>query len=144
MSANLNFEFNFIKGLLEKSTRRRWHSLFKSQNGRKRFLKKLYHEYMFDDKYTIQLSPSNLLPDDIYDLLKHYGAPDTCYVIANNADIDAKTFNLRECLGYIADNLDEGLILCCIPGSLLYYIGEAPHNNYIVYNKGPHCKNISV
>ncbi len=65
MSANLDFEFNFIKGLLGKSTRKRWRALFTSQNGRKRFLKKLYHDYMFDDKYTIELTPSNLMPDVI-------------------------------------------------------------------------------
>ncbi|MBA3537696.1 MAG: hypothetical protein H0T84_13990 [Tatlockia sp.] len=133
MSANLDFEFNFIKGLLGKSTRKRWRALFTSQNGRKRFLKKLYHDYMFDDKYTIELTPSNLMPDDIYDLLQNYGAPDTCYIIANNVDMDTKTLNLRECLHYIQGNFSEGWILCCVPGSLLYYIGEAPYNRFIVY-----------
>jgi hypothetical protein len=73
--------------------------------------------------------------DKIEALLKEKGAPDTCYVISTNPQIDQKQLPLAEVLQGIVGNADEGSVLSCIPGKLAFYEGEDAGARYILEMK---------
>lgn len=88
-------------------------------------LQRLDHRYlsMLKNDYLIEIKPPNSWPDDMYDLLKQYGAPDTCYCLSENELISGKTLPLREALEH-AIGFGFASIISCTPGELAYFEAE--------------------
>ena len=100
------------------------HELFTPKK-RDMALQRLDHRYlsMLKNDYLIEIKPPNSWPDDTYDLLKQYGAPDTCYCLSENELISGKTLPLREALEH-AIGFGFASIISCIPGELAYFEAE--------------------
>ncbi|AOT00466.1 hypothetical protein ESP131_09435 [Exiguobacterium sp. U13-1] len=100
------------------------HELFTPKK-RDMALQRLDHRYlsMLKNDYLIEIKPPNSWPDDTYDLLKQYGAPDTCYCLSENEMISGKTLPLREALEH-AIGFGFASIISCIPGELAYFEAE--------------------
>ena len=100
------------------------HELFTPKK-RDMALQRLDHRYlsMLKNDYLIEVKPPNSWPDDTYDLLKQYGAPDTCYCLSENELISGKTLPLREALEH-AIGFGFASIISCIPGELAYFEAE--------------------
>jgi hypothetical protein len=67
-------------------------------------------------------------------VLRGRGAPDSCYVISGLGHIDARVMPLEEA---IAETIRGGFasILCCIPGELALFIGEAGTGAYLLLQR---------
>ena len=100
------------------------HELFTPKK-RDMALQRLDHRYlsMLKNDYLIEIKPPNSWPDDTDDLLKQYGAPDTCYCLSENELISGKTLPLREALEH-AIGFGFASIISCIPGELAYFEAE--------------------
>ena len=69
--------------------------------------------------------------ESIEDILRHKGAPDICYVMSGNPDIDAREMPLTEALPKTI-GMDTGTLVSCIPGKLAYFEMEAFDGRYIL------------
>ncbi|WP_329470780.1 hypothetical protein [Exiguobacterium sp. 9-2] len=100
------------------------HELFTPKK-RDMALQRLDHRYlsMLKNDYLIEIKPPNSWPEDTYDLLKQYGAPDMCYCLSENELISGKTLPLREALEH-AIGFGFASIISCIPGELAYFEAE--------------------
>jgi hypothetical protein len=86
------------------------------------------------EKYMIEIPKPNSDPLDIEDLLKSYGAGNTCYVISYNKEIDGKHLPLRSALKS-AVGFGMPSLISCIPGRLAYFEAEqenGPPPRYIL------------
>jgi hypothetical protein len=79
----------------------------------------LNHCRDIDERYA-RLLPSNT---NVAALLRGHGAPATCYVLSDTAEIDGRTLPLVEAVE-AAELGAWGTILSCIPGRLAYYYDE--------------------
>lgn len=123
----------WIKNKKECSSNHFLSSAFKSafymncsrQKKRDMALQRLDHRYlsMLKNDYLIEIKPPNSWPEDTYDLLKQYGAPDMCYCLSENELISGKTLPLREALEH-AIGFGFASIISCIPGELAYFEAE--------------------
>ena len=100
------------------------HELF-SPKKRDQALYRLDHLYknMLKNEYLIEIPPPNSWYEDIYDLLKQYGAPNTCYCLSENELINGKELSLKEALEH-AVGFGFSSIISCIPGELAYFEAE--------------------
>jgi len=88
-------------------------------------LSRLCHNYdnVLIHKYMIEIPKPNSDYIDIRDILKSYGAKDTCYAISFNKDIDGQYLPLKSALEK-AVGLGMASIISCIPNQLLYFESE--------------------
>ncbi len=56
-------------------------------------------------------------------LLKKFGAPDQCWVVSDERELDARRMNLNEVLEEIVGRT-FATFLCCINGKLAYFENE--------------------
>jgi hypothetical protein len=108
-----------IKAFFYKERHDRYLLLLGNKERRKEILNKLNHCKDLNPKFADWLK-SNA---NIYDLLKEEGAPDKCYVISGDDDIDGVTMDLRDAIE-AAPRGGWGTIISCIPGKLAYYYDE--------------------
>ena len=125
------FALNFITA----AKRERYRSMLSSEKSRKKLISGFYHLKDLEERSTVEVPPNLQTVDKIAALLKEKGAPETCYVISTNPQIDQKQLPLADVLQEIVGNADEGTILSCIPGKLAYYEGEAAGARYILEKK---------
>ena len=115
----------FVKTFILRKRKER--SLFElgSRKKRPKFLNKLSHGYMdtLDGRFMESIPVPNSDPSDIFNLLRKHGAPDLCYAISSNDDLDGKEVPLIEAL-QIAVGYGLPSILLCIPDKLAYFEAE--------------------
>lgn len=125
-------EFSMIKKFLAEGDKARIASLLKTNNGRKRFIQKLAHSYVFDKKFLHKIDSKDQTVEEILSLILKRNSPQTCYVISENSNLDGSLQNIRDALDKTVA-CGMGTILCCIPGVLLYVEMEDPGERYLVY-----------
>lgn len=64
--------------------------------------------------------------------LKDFGAPDTCYVMSSNGEVDGREMNLLDALGAIVGR-GMGGVVSCVPGVLGYFESEEAGERYICH-----------
>jgi len=99
--------------------RRRWRTLLDSGR-RQDALSDLDRRVSLDARYQIEISGKGggQSPDSIHLLLKSRGAPNRCYVISTDLELDQSEKELRAAI----EAADGGTtILSCIPGRLGYF-----------------------
>lgn len=57
-----------------------------------------------------------------------------CYLVSVRSDLDQQTRDLDEAIREVYA-FAEGTIVCCVPGVLAYYEGEAPKNRFILHRQ---------
>ena len=122
---NKEQEILLVKSFFVKRVQERvLHELF-SPKKRDQALYRLDHLYknMLKNEYLIEITPPNSWHEDIYDLLKQHGAPDTCYCLSENEWINGKELPLKEALEH-AVGFGFSSIISCIPGELAYFEAE--------------------
>lgn len=120
-----------ISAFLVPARAARFKTMIGSESGRKKIRARLpHHAHDFDPRYARKL-PSSLSRHDIEKLLRDTGAPTSCYVLSEDADIDGRILGLREALGGVVSAYDAGLI-SCIPGRLGLFSDEAPGGQWLL------------
>jgi hypothetical protein len=98
---------------------------------RSKILVKLPHFRDLDLRYSFKIPSSLQTSKGIHVLLQKKGAPELCYIISTDPELDAKMKTLSEALDQIV-GFSDGVLISCIPGRLGYYEGEDPSERYIL------------
>ena len=127
----MNEERAFVNSFVTPKRKSRYLGLLESKKGRRKFLGILNHFRDLDDRFSAHVSDSFEITYEIAQILKKKNAPDKCYVISDNKEIDGRQMDLTAALEEVVGN-GIGTILSCIPGKLAYFEGEEPHERYIL------------
>lgn len=126
------YEESLVRSFIEKRRQSRIIYELGSVKKRKDALSRL--ENVLAKKYMIQIPTPNSDHRDILNLLKSYGAKDTCYAISYHQDIDGQHLPIKSVL-QVAVCLGMPSIISCIPNHLLYFESEqsyGPPARYIL------------
>lgn len=123
-----------IRAFFSPERQDRYLGLSQSQRGREKLCRSLAHLRALDPRYTHPVPRDALDASAVARLLRQYGAPETCYVLAENQAIDDRIFPLQEALSAVVGR-GSGAILSCLPGELAYYEGEGMHDRYVLRRK---------
>ena len=128
-------EEQFIKTFIVSPKRERYSSMFESPKGRSKLIQGFYHLRDLDERQATKVPPIDQSVERIFHILKSKAAPDLCYVISTNQNLDGKEAQLLDVLTEIVGTCDDGTFISCIPGKLGYYEGEAVDTRLILEKK---------
>jgi hypothetical protein len=124
-------EEQFARCFIIPTKRERYLSLLESKRGRAKLLNGFNHCHDLDPRYAT-LIPSNQQSDtSIESLLRRKGAPDTCYIMSDNRDIDSREMSLSDALAKTV-GMAAGTLISCVPGKLAYFELEGFDGRYIL------------
>lgn len=127
-------EVGFSK-FVESRQAQRVNSLLDSgKKGREKLINMLPHSIELNHKFAFLILPSEQFPEKIFRKLSDHNAPDICYLISENPDLDAKEIQLREALQDCVGG-GYGTFISCIPGKLGYYEFEDKNERYLLRRK---------
>ena len=122
---NLNpHEAAFIESFVKDERKERAALMLSNAKKRKKFVQEFAHHgtYILRPECLKSIEPSQRNAESLHAMLRHLGAPDTCYVISEG-DLDGKEVNL---LAALKETIGRGIgtVISCIPGRLGYFEGE--------------------
>lgn len=126
-----DIEGDFARAFIVSHKRRRVQELLASKKRRKDFLQSLCHFSDFDPQCVENLPPPSQTSEGILSWLRSKGAPDTCYVVSANANLDGRSMLLGDALDAVVGRV-PGTVVSCVPGRLAFYEGEASGGRYIL------------
>ena len=120
-----------VRAFFARARRDRFVGLLRSPKRRGKALNALNHFNDFDQRYATRVGTSHL---NLPAMLRVRGSPAECYVISDLATIDARVLPLDDA---IAETMSGGFasLLCCIPGRLALFIGEAGTGRYLILER---------
>jgi hypothetical protein len=96
----------------------------------------LAHFRNLDPRSVVAVVGSRHDPRSLASELRSRGATDTCWVISENREIDARRLPLLEALERIV-GYGMGSLVSCVPGVLGYFEGEGPSDRCILARSAP-------
>jgi hypothetical protein len=124
-------EEQFARCFIVPRKRARYLTLLESKRGRAKLLNGFNHCRDLDPRFAKEIPTGQQSANSIEALLRRKGAPDTCYVISDNRDIDGKEMSLPDALLETV-GMDVGTLISCVPGKLAYFELEAFDGRYIL------------
>lgn len=112
------------------SKRERYSVLLRTRKGRMKVRLSLDHFGDLDLRYCTKVPATERTPSRISALLRRLGAPDSCYVLSSNEEIDGHELKLEDALGRVMGR-GCGTFICCVSGRLAYFEGETPGERYV-------------
>ena len=131
MAPDLEHEAAFIRAFITPSKRERLVELLGKPKRRRDILRTLYHFADLDPRFISRVPAADDSVEGIEALLRSKGAPNLCYAISIDSDLDGRTVALGEALTRI-HGLGSGTLLSCVPGSLGYFEGEGIGARYVL------------
>jgi len=130
MSADLDEERALYGAFLAPPTRARYLALLDAPDARRRIRAELAHAPGLDPRYAtrVEAEPS---PEEIARLLREKGAPETCYVVSEWPDFDARRLDLVVALDAIVGS-GMATFFSCVPGKLAYFEDEEVGERYLL------------
>lgn len=121
-----------VRAFFSWKTRERFVLLLRHPKRRGKALNALNHFDEFDERFVTRLHSTS--HGDVAVALHARGAPDACYSISDVPSLDARVLPLDDA---IADTTSGGFasLLCCIPGQLACFIGEAGTRRWYILEK---------
>src|SRR5262245_14907085 len=113
-------EEGLIRAFIRPERRARLRELLGSAKGRVKLRRALAHFADLDPRYALPIPPSNHQARDIESILRSKGAPDTCHVLAEAAELDGREMKLISALEAIVGR-GMGALVSCVPGKLGYF-----------------------
>jgi len=124
-------EYEFARNFILPEKRTRYLSLLESKSGRKKIVNGFNHCRDLDPRFTSRIPGNQSSAESIKAMLRQKGAPDSCYVMSDNPDIDGREMPLTEALSKTV-GMDAGTLVSCIPGKLAYFEMEGFDGRYIL------------
>lgn len=109
-----------VDAFIVPAKRERYKGLLAHRKRRAKLLDGLIHCSAFDARYASETSSGT----DVVALLRSRGAPESCHVVSDVAELDGKKMPLQEAIGETEAHM-RGTLIGCVPGLLAYYYGEA-------------------
>jgi hypothetical protein len=126
-------EAAIIGAFVSATKRRRYGELLRTKGGRVKVIAALAHfTDSLDMRFAYRIAPNRQNPAAINEELSRLGAPDTCFVISEDSDIDGLEMSLSDALDQIIE-AGNGAIVSCITGHLAFYHSEEPGERYILH-----------
>jgi hypothetical protein len=116
-------EAQLVRAFLLPQRQERYVELLSKPHRRKDVTDKLAHFKHIDMRWAVAIPSNEQHTANILLLLKAKGAPDTCYAISEDDDLDGKEIPLGQALKTIVGS-GIGTFLSCLPGRLAYFEDE--------------------
>ena len=133
MSEQAEHEEALIRAFILPQRQSRYLELLPKPKRRKDVTRELAHFKHVDMRFAVQIPPSQRGCSGILRILKAKGAPDICYAISEDDELDGKELPLSESLKKIV-GYGMGTFLSCLPGRLAYF--EDEDERWILERKG--------
>ena len=124
-------EIEIIRAFVVSSRRDRLLELLAKPKRRRDVTTTLAHFRHLDPRWVVDLRPSEQDREGIQRALRSRGAPDACYLISENRELDGQRLQLAEALDRII-GAGMGTLVSCIPGVLAFFEGEGPSDRCIL------------
>jgi hypothetical protein len=111
--------------------RRRFRELLKTPRGRKKLRAQLAHFAHIDPAVVVEGGAQGL-----GHRLRDLGAGDSCYLLAEDAELDGREMPLEDALASITAQEHLAVFVSCLPGRLAYFHGEEPEERFILLRHG--------
>ena len=116
-------EQQLVRSFLLPQRQERYLELLFNARRRRDVTSQLAHFKHLDMRWVVKLPPSVRLSSQLFQVLKEKGAPDVCWAISEDDDLDGKYLLLKEALNTIVGR-GIGTFLSCLPGRLIYFEDE--------------------
>ena len=123
MSEQAEHERQLIRAFILPERQDRYMELLARPKRRRDITDALAHFKHVDMRYAVPIPPRQQHAPDILQVLKSKGAPETCYALSEDSELDGKEISLRNALASIV-GYGMGTFLSCIPGKLAYFEDE--------------------
>ena len=91
----------------------------------------LDHGVTLDRRYAHHLQGSQASARSIAEALRKHGAPDTCYLISADAELDGREMALSDAVEAVSGSFHGGFV-SCLPGKLGYFEYEDMKSAYLL------------
>jgi len=126
-----NREIQLIQTFVVPAKRERYAAFLGSQKQRAKFLRELHHFRDFVPGCLVEVKGRTDSSAGLLAELRRRGAQEECHIISADSRLGGATRPLTKAISEIF-GLVEGTLVCCIPGTLAYYEGEAPKSRFIL------------
>jgi hypothetical protein len=134
MSEQAEHERQLIRAFILPQRQDRYLEMLAKPKRRRDFTDTLAHFKHLEIRYAVQIPGPQRLASGILELLKSKGAPETCYVLSEDSELDGKEILLTDALASIVGR-GMGTFLSCILGKLGYF--EDEDQRWILERKQP-------
>jgi hypothetical protein len=122
-----------ISRLVDPTEADRAKRLLANSRTREKWLKKLAHSVSMHPVFTVEPPKGQRSPEALTALLRELKAPEYCYVIASDSELDDSMQDLGAMIQGAAENFGHGTILSCIPGKLALFRTAWPHKHLVTH-----------
>jgi hypothetical protein len=133
MSTPIEHEKALVRAFIIPQRQSRYLQLLANPRRRGDVTRELAHFKHVDTRFAVSIAPSQSGYAGILNLLKSKGAPETCYAISEDDELDGKELPLSDSLKKIV-GYGMGTFLSCLPGRLAYF--EDEDERWILERKG--------
>ena len=123
MTSREEHERGLMLSFIPPDRRNRYLELISKPKRRKDIVESLAHFKHLDLRYVVPIPGNQSGPSGIIELLKSRGAPETCFALSEDSELDGKEISLADALASIVGR-GMGTFLSCIPGKLAYFEDE--------------------
>lgn len=127
-------EEGFARFLAEPGRRRILSLLSLGSKRRKDVRDLLDHDLRLDPRYSQIVTGYEHRPKEVIKKLKFFGAPNLCWIMSSNADLDGHEAPLDEAIISIFDSMSGGFA-SCQAGKLGFYQYEAPGPGFLLIRR---------
>ena len=122
----------FVQFLAEPS-RRRVKTLLELGEKRRGDLRGLLsHAVRLEPRFSEHITGKAAFAGPIAQALRQRGAPEACYVLSSNSDLDGREMPLDDALQAVV-GAGEGTFISCIPGKLGFYEFSEMKASYLLF-----------
>lgn len=123
-----------IDAFIDRSQQRRIRSLIGTKKGRRKFIGMLAHALRLNERTSTRIPANQQNTVSILKLLWDKGAPEECYVISEDSELDGTRQQLVHAMDQVM-GCGTVAIISCIPGVLGFYQGEDKNERYLLNSK---------
>lgn len=124
----------FLDSFVVPEKRHRYKELLSTTRGQKKLRLSLDHFKDLDTQFCHRVPSAQQHLAEILQTLKVLGAPEMCYVMSSNSELDGREMNLSDALSAIVGR-GLGSVVSCVPGVLGYFESEAVGERYICHRE---------
>ena len=124
-------EESLIRAFADPARVGRYITLLGSPRGRAKLIAGLAHDFRLDSRRATRVASTESNAQAIEKLLRNLGAPDVCYCLSENPELDARDMPLAEALSATV-GYGMGTFISCVPGRLAYYESEERGERYVL------------
>ena len=123
MSNQQEHERGIIRAFIIPVRQDRYLEMLAKPKRRENFTASLAHFKHLDMRHAVQIPPHQQHTAEIFQLLKSKGAPETCFALSEDSELDGRELSLSEALKEVVGR-GMGTFLSCLPGRLAYFEDE--------------------